>query len=265
MYGNSTKQTSQIPTLMKISGGLFIAMGIFDTTNYFSESFGFAVTNLVFNMLNILFLAVICFMIKTEFKKNSKGIVAGILLFVYVLLWTVYNFIPSFGLELDYTLMILIHVVRGVAFIYVYSSINSITSGKASFIYPVYGFNYAVMLGMLLFNILVGLYFFALVVSWIIYWIDTILLFAVGGVLIADSNKIGKSYPARPSAGTTYAPAYSQPTYSTYQTPVQQQPIQPIQSEAPPQTFAATSICSSCGASLDSGERFCTNCGSKVE
>lgn len=63
---------------------------------------------------------------------------------------------------------------------------------------------------------------------------------------------------------------YHQPYQQPYQQPHQQpyqQPMQPYQQQMPQQQFAAhgqASFCSSCGARVDAGTKFCPSCGNQI-
>ena len=97
----------------------------------------------------------------------------------------------------------------------------------------------------------------AAVVGTISYWIDTLLMVGVAIALFLGSNKVTSAPSTVPSTPQSHSPGT---IYTPYQPPVQQT-TQPIQYKTPP---IEPSRCSNCGSDLESGAKFCTNCGVNI-
>ena len=95
-------------------------------------------------------------------------------------------------------------------------------------------------------------------------YVDIALLALIAVVLVVKSNDIKqitaqpRLSPAAPQYGQTYQP------YSTYQQPQTQQ-TQPTQAYVPQAAQPAKAFCSHCGGTISGDDKFCENCGAKVE
>ncbi len=253
---------------MKVSAGVFIVNAIVNIINFFnyeiiyssSISWLYYITNAV---AVAVFLGVLIMMYNLQTEKDGKLILGVVLLLVYIIGFGIYFYSPSLGVFIDLFIIGVIFLIKGIAYVVVNKGFQNMNRQIDSPIIWVYGFTKFVMLIVFIISAFI-FWLFADIAYYVTDWLDALLLMGFAGTLFKNSNNITK--PARPPAThapSTYAPpASTQPSYSTYQTPVQQQPFQPVQSEDPTRT---TSFCMSCGSTLEVGEKFCTNCGAKVE
>ena len=272
MYGNTstTNIGNNLSIMMKVSAGIFIINALVNVLNFFNYEFiGSRDISILFFITNAvaiaIFLVVLIMMYTLDNEKSGKLIGGAIVLIIYVIGWGMYYFSPSIGLFIDLFLLSAIYFVKAVGFFVVNSGFKDMRRGLESPVIWLYGLTQFVML-LLYIGSAFTFWFFMDIIYYVTDWLDAILLMVFAVILFRNSSKVTKA--ARPTvsqAYTPYAPVSTQPSYSTYQTPVQQQPTQPMQSEAPPQAIASSAVCTNCGANLDSGEKFCTNCGSKVE
>ncbi|MHA1552397.1 MAG: zinc ribbon domain-containing protein [Candidatus Heimdallarchaeaceae archaeon] len=263
MITNTSDKTRQVSTLLKIAAGLFVLSAIMDSVNYFNyASYALSLIAFISNIISIIFLAVVLFSMKaladtgtsvgsSKFNQASGGLIA------YAILWSIYNFTPSLGVFGDLGFFIVVLTARGIAFYLVNGAFKFLRKGMENRIYPIYGFNQLAFFVLIFVSVYIGGSVIGSIFSTISYWADTLLMIGVAIFLFLGSNKVTAAPRAIPSTAQPYAPGT---IYTPYQPPVQP-PTQPIQYKAPP---TEPSSCSNCGADLEIGAKFCTNCGANV-
>jgi hypothetical protein len=255
-----TNNPQAVSTALMVAGGVFIIATIFDLVTEFVISSGLYWTWLVFTYLSLIVFIYAISKTGSTFRRASGTLNgASALLVIFIILDLILVLGIFFGwmwLFLSFAGVIILFaasIIRGIAFTVAHVGLNKVGKGVGNPVLVIYGWADLIFL--------------------IIYWVtlpptdDMVLmigtfvdigLFLLAGLfLFVSASKV----KAKQIQSTTATPQYT-PAYPTYQQP--QQLTQPYQPPAP-QGAPAKGFCSHCGNTISDDDRFCENCGAKLE
>jgi len=264
---NVTNTPESISTVFKITAGVLIISTLLDLLSELVSSTGLVWTWMVFYYLGFVVFAYLLY--KTgETYHNAKGSLNGAMvvliislildLVLFLGLWFGWYFL--FYTYIGVIMIFLASILRGIAFTLAHVGFTKVGKKIGNPIYIIFGWADLIFLTI----------FWVTstpvddIVSSIGTYVDIALLALIAVVLVVKSNDI-KQIAAQPRSpapqyGQTYQP------YSTYQPPqTQQTQTQPTQAYVPPAAQPAKAFCSHCGGTLSGEDKFCENCGAKVE
>lgn len=263
---NVTNTPESISTVFKVTAGVLIVSTLLDLISELVFSAGLIWTWMVFYYLGFVVFAYLLY--KTgETYNNARNSLNGamvvliislildLLLFLGMWFGWYFMFYSFIGVIMIFAASIL----RGIAFTLAYVGFTKVGKKIGNPIYIIFGW--------------VDLIF--LTIYWVTNspiddtvltvgtYVDIALLALIAVVLVVKSNDI-KQITAQPRLSPA-APQYGtyQP-YSTYQQPQTQQ-TQPTQAYVPQAAQPAKAFCSHCGGTISDDDKFCENCGAKVE
>ncbi|MCG3260242.1 MAG: zinc ribbon domain-containing protein [Candidatus Heimdallarchaeota archaeon] len=263
---NVTNTPESVSTVFKVAAGFLIISALLDLISELTSSIALVWTWMVFYYLGFVVFAYLLY--KTgETYHNAKGSLNGAM--VVLIISLIIDLLLFLGMWFGwffmfYTMMGVImifaaSILRGIAFTLAHIGFTKVSKKIGNPIYVIFGW--------------VGLLFLTIfwvtlspvddIVSNIGTYVDIALLALIAVVLVVKSNDI-KQIAAQPrhltvpQYGQTYQP------YSTYQPPQSQQ-TQLTQAYVPQAAQPAKAFCSHCGGTVSGDDKFCENCGAKVE
>ncbi|MCE7748892.1 MAG: zinc ribbon domain-containing protein [Candidatus Heimdallarchaeota archaeon] len=266
---NITNTSESISTVFKVTAGVLIISTLLDLISELVSSAGLVWTWMVFYYLGFIVFAYLLYKTGETYHKARSSLNGAMVVLIISLILDLLLFLGMwFGWYLMfYTFMGVImifaaSILRGIAFTLAHVGFTKVGKKIGNPIYIIFGW--------------IDLVF--LTIYWVTYapvddivlmvgtYVDIALLAIIAIVLFVKSNDIKQitAQPRHSPAVPQYGQTYQQ--YSTYQPPqTQQTQTQPTQAYVPQAAQPAKAFCSHCGGTISGDDKFCENCGAKVE
>lgn len=265
---NVTNTPESVSTVFKVTAGVLIISTLLDLISELVPISGLAWTWMVFYYLGFVVFAYLFY--KTgDTYHNAKGILNGAMvvliislildLLLFLGMW--FGWYMMFYTYMGVIMLFAASILRGIAFTLAHVGFTKVSRKIGNPIYVIFGWANLVFL---------TIFWFTYdpvddIVSMVGTYVDIALLALIAVVLVVKSNDI-KQITAQPRPLPAAAQYGTYQPYSTYQSPqTQQTQTQPTQAYVPPAAQPAKAFCSHCGGTISGEDKFCENCGAKVE
>ena len=263
-YSSNTPQS--VSTFLAVAGGGFLLATMFDLITEFVLNEALYWVWIITTYLSlILFVAALSKTGSTYRRAQSTLNGAIALIIIYLILDAIlvlglyFAWVFLFFSMAGVIMLFAASIIRGIAFTAAHIGLNKVGRGVGNPVYVIYGWIDIVFLSIYWattspvddWTLLIGTY------------TDIALLTLVGIMLFVSSSKV-KSIQAQTMHPATphYAPV--QPTYQQPQQTYQQYQPQ-TETYAPQKPGPVKRFCTHCGNTVTDEDRFCENCGAKVE